>query len=131
MIVPEVVTGVEPMVRVEFVDERPTDETVAFEVLHVAQAKFPPVPPICAPSVPEKVMGEVTPSDEVATLKTPAPPPDSRSWPAVRFDVVAMPAQVIFGVVPPEENKGADAVTDVTVPVGSAVLQFKSVPEEA
>ena len=131
VIVPEVVTGVEPMVRVEFVDERPTDETVAFEVLHVAQEKFPPEPPICAPSVPEKVMGEVTPSDEVATLNTPAPPPDSRSCPAVRFEVVAIPVHVMFGVVPPEENKGADAVTDVTVPVGSAVLQFKSVPDEA
>ena len=50
---------------------------------------------------------------------------------ATRFVVVANPAHVIFGVVPPEEKSGAEAVTEVTVPVGSAVLQFKSVPEEA
>ena len=68
VIVPEVVTGVEPMVSVEFVLESPTDETVALEVLQVAHPKLPPAPPIWLPSVPEKVIGPVTPRDVVATL---------------------------------------------------------------
>ena len=44
VIVPEVVTGVEPIVRVEFVEDKPTDETVAFEVLHVPEPVIAPVP---------------------------------------------------------------------------------------
>ena len=73
--------------------------------------------------VVEKVNAVLPPTVPAAVAK--------RTCPVARFVEVEMPAHVMFGVVPPEENKGADAVTDVTVPVGSAVLQFKSVPEEA
>jgi hypothetical protein len=93
------------------------EETEAFDVLQVGQAKLPPAPPTCAPNVPENVMGDETPKEDVATLNTPAPPPDSRSCPETRLEVVAMPAQVMLGVVPPEEKRGGVAVTDVTPPI--------------
>jgi hypothetical protein len=43
VIVPEVVTGVEPTV-IEPDEESPTEETVAFVVLHVPEAVKAPVP---------------------------------------------------------------------------------------
>ena len=44
MIVPDVVTGDEPTVRVELVDDNPTEETEAFDVLHVPEPVIAPVP---------------------------------------------------------------------------------------
>ena len=41
---PDVVTGVPPIVSVEFESERPTDETVALLVLHVPEPVIAPVP---------------------------------------------------------------------------------------
>lgn len=39
---------------------------------HVAQPNDPPAPPTCAPSVPEKVIGPVTPSELVPTFPSSA-----------------------------------------------------------
>ena len=70
VIVPLVVTGVEPIVSVELVLERPTDETVAFEVLQVEQVMEPPEP-TCTNEPPR---GDVGVRVDVATPYTPAPP---------------------------------------------------------
>ena len=41
---PEVVTGVEPIVSVELVEDTPTEETEALDVLHVPDPVIAPVP---------------------------------------------------------------------------------------
>lgn len=68
VIVPEVVTGVEPMVSVEFESERPTDVTLADEVLQEGHEMVYPEPPTIYPAVPEVLKGDEYVIDEVATL---------------------------------------------------------------
>lgn len=91
----------------------------ACEPLAVWQPSEPPEP-ICTN---EPVSGEDAESVEVATAYTPAPPLETRRLLDAGWEVVASPAHVRLGVAPPEEKMGAEAVTEVTVPVGHAVLQ--------
>jgi len=66
--VPDVVTGVPPIVSVEFESESPTDETVAFEVLQVGQVTVKAFPPTIYPAVPLVERGALNVGEEVATF---------------------------------------------------------------
>lgn len=68
VIVPLVVIGVVPIVNVEFGLDRPTEETVAFEVLQVAQDIVRLVPPTNEPMVPVNPRGGVIVRDDVAIV---------------------------------------------------------------
>ena len=94
-------------------------------LLNVVQSVFVRYPPCevlatCIPIVPpepicvkEPVRGEEAERVEVETPNTPAPPFDSKRLLEDGCEVVASPAQVMFGVRPPDEKIGAVAVTEV------------------
>jgi hypothetical protein len=83
------------------VAERDVLDTLLLNVVQSAAARQPawepeavwqPKEPVVPIWVNEPVSGEDAVRVEVAVPKTPAPPPDSRTWPAVRLEVVANPA---------------------------------------
>lgn len=100
-------------------------------MVHEAQPNDPPTPPICAPIVPEKVIGPVTPKEDVATAYTPAPPFDTSRLLDEKLDVVASPVHVTVELVPPTNApraeypvKGPEKLIDVV----EIALRFIGVP---
>jgi hypothetical protein len=74
----------------------------------------------------------VAPVNVGAVLRTFAPVPVDEVTPVPPLATASVPVKLMVGVSPPEEASGAEAETDVTVPVpgGDGVVQERVVPLE-
>ena len=93
----------------------PDDKHPFWEPLAVAQS-MASAPPIAARPAVTVIAEEPADTVPVAIPNTPAPPLETNRLLDAGWEVVASPAHVMLGVLPPEENIGVVAVTAVRVP---------------